>query len=526
MEKIIDLGLKNDFEERQGEVKANEYNFCNQQNKKVDIKNPLKSNGSNKNFFDNLDDFDFSSNVNIKVFGLGGAGNNIVAHIAEHTNVNRECLYAINTDFQFLKQLPQNFHRILIGKTITKGMGSGSDPKIGMDAALEDENLFREKLKGTDLLFIVSGMGKGTGTGASPIVAQIAKEMGILTICVVNLPSASVEGQIIYEKGMKGLNELSKHADGLSVISNQKIIGENHSGYDISLKQSFDIANNLISTIVNEIISLVNVPAQMNLDFNDVKNFFKEKSDFQLNNFIFKSSENIKEKVLSEIKEAVYQNELIDISKVMVNFRLNPSVPQNFINDIRAALETALGCDDFTLTYAINYSDDVEFANFSLLMASLNQQKPKEQIKLHKTVELNFIGNIETRADVFENHNVENHNVINRYNTSFLKQENQCKNEEEDDQREKIENNNIDNFNYNNFNLNYRLDSSSEFNEKGNDLLSKWENVTTREDFNNEEDNISFKEKRQANSTSLNRFFTKTLNFNRIRNTSKEFKKS
>ncbi len=521
MEKKIDLWLKKDFDEKQDEVKNNEYNFFNQQSKKTDFQNPLKLNGNNKNFFDNLDDFDFSSNVNIKVFGLGGAGNNMVAHIAEHTNVDKQCLFAINTDYQFLKQLPQNFNRILIGKTITKGMGSGSDPKIGMDAALEDENLFREKLKGTDLLFIVSGMGKGTGTGASPIVAQIAKEMGILTICVVNLPSASIEGQIIYEKGIKGLNELSKYADGLSVISNQKIIGENRSGYDISLKQSFDIANILISTIVNEIICLVNVPAQMNLDFNDVKNFFKEKSDFQLNNFVFKSSENIKEKVLSEIKDAVYQNELIDISKVMINFRLNPSVPQNFINDTRIAIETALGCDDFTLTYAINYSDDIEFANFTLLMASSSQHKPKEQIKLHKTVELNIIGDLETRADV-----IEDHNVINDYNTSFLKQENQME-ANKINMDEVLEDDNIDNFNHDSFDLNYYVNSNPEINKKGDDLLSKWANVKNHDNLNNDEyNNISVKEKRRANSTSLNRFFTKTLNFSKLRNQSKEFKKS
>ena len=524
--------------------------------------NPLKKNEQNSNlnnqFYDNLDDFDFNSHVNIKIFGLGGAGNNMVNHIAENTSINRNCLYAINTDFQFLKSLSKNLNRILIGRTITKGFGSGSDPEIGKKAALEDAEIIREKLQNTDLLFIVSGMGKGTGTGASPIVAQIAKEMNILTICVTNLPSITAEGKEIYEKGRKGLEELKKFADGVSVISNEKIISNTlNSHQEMTLRDSFRLANTYIANIVDELINLVNVATEINIDFNDVKTFFKQRCGFHINKFVLESNDNVKKQVIDNIKNVIYHDELNNSSnKAILNLKLNPNAPREVISIIREALEEVLENKEFSLSYAVDYSDEIDFASVTLLISSGNLDKTsnlfsqdKNEFIRNNQVDFNFDEeeNVLSKSIGLEDLNLNNQNdesklnindSIDEYLTNELNDNEIRKTNMEmkkfidvnnidtgsiryyDSEQTKIDNLVRNNSMDDDSNSKYVLFTSEindhmhfvkedftalkkEFSETNSHFDNRQEVTITKQIKNNPNNNI--------NSTSLNRFFTKTL---------------
>lgn len=349
--------------------------------------------------FDNLDDFNFEGDLKIKIFGIGGAGNNMINHIANHTDINRAWLYAINTDYQVLKKMPKGMNVILIGKKVTKGLGSGSNPNVGQDAALEDKELLKKALANTDLLFIVSGMGKGTGTGASPIIAEIAKEMGILTISLVNLPSISNEGKNIYEKGSNGLENLKKFTDGILTISNEKLFDDTNG--KITLRESFDFANRVIGNVIYQIINLILIPSEVNVDFNDIRNFFNEKIEFQVNSFEFENDENIEEKIVEKLNNEVYQDTLQGAKKIIINYRINPCVTNQFMHNIRAALESITGNKDLEVTFAVDYDDEIKYANLSMVIATTPHvsRNTKDTLQL-EILNANFEHNSITDAKV------------------------------------------------------------------------------------------------------------------------------
>ncbi len=320
-----------------------------------------------KKLMRNIDAYNFDKELCIKVFGVGGAGNNMVNHMANYSNINKEWLFAINTDYKVLRNMPEDINAILIGNRITNGHGSGSDPEIGMKAALEDEATIREALEGTDVLFIVSGMGKGTGTGASPVIAKIAKEMGILTLSIVNLPSITNEGPEIYKKGQIGLRNLSSETDGILTISNEKLFTETSGS--ITLRDAFNYADSVISKVIYEIITLINCASVINVDFNDVKTFFKEPTTFQVNTFEFYGMDNIEESILEQLSSQIYQDDISNARQVIVNYKLNPNVSRDFVTKVADALMNISKNKDLNITYAVDYFDNVEFAIASTLIA-------------------------------------------------------------------------------------------------------------------------------------------------------------
>ncbi len=320
-----------------------------------------------KKLMRNIDLYNYDKELNIKVFGIGGAGNNMVNHMANYSNINKEWLYAINTDYKVLRNMPEDINAILIGNRITNGHGSGSDPEIGMKAALEDEAIIREALEGTNVLFMVSGMGKGTGTGASPVIAKIAKEMGILVLSIVNLPSITNEGPEIYQKGQMGLKNLTSEIDGILTISNEKLFTETSDS--ITLKDAFNYADSVISKVIYEIITLINCASVINVDFNDVKTFFKDPTTFQVNTFEFSSMENIEEKILQQLNSQIYQDDIINARQVIVNYKLNPNVSRDFVTKVADALMSISQNNDLNITYAVDYFDNVEFAIATTIIA-------------------------------------------------------------------------------------------------------------------------------------------------------------
>ena len=214
---------------------------------------------------------EFESAVQIKVIGVGGGGGNAVNRMVDSGVLGAEFI-AINTDKQILTH-SRATHKIQIGEKATRGQGAGGKPEVGAKAAEESKELIADVLKGTDMVFITAGMGGGTGTGAAPIIAQTAKEMGILTIGVVTKPF-KFEGKMRMNQAQAGIAKLSEHVDSLIVIPNDRLryITEQR----MSLAQAFAMADEVLLHGVKSISELIKVPGFINLDFADVTSVMKD----------------------------------------------------------------------------------------------------------------------------------------------------------------------------------------------------------------------------------------------------------
>jgi len=206
----------------------------------------------------------------IKVIGVGGCGGNAVEHMMTKHVSGVEFICA-NTDMQALKKSKAKTV-LQIGADITKGLGAGAKPEIGREAALEDRDRIAEVIDGADMLFITAGMGGGTGTGAAPIIAEVAKEMGILTVAVVTKPFA-FEGKRT-KVATDGLEELSQHVDSLIVIPNEKLMEV--LGEDVPFLEAFRAANDVLHNAVSGIAEIINCPGLVNVDFADVRTVMSE----------------------------------------------------------------------------------------------------------------------------------------------------------------------------------------------------------------------------------------------------------
>ncbi|WP_020167696.1 MULTISPECIES: cell division protein FtsZ [Methylotenera] len=206
----------------------------------------------------------------IKVIGVGGCGGNAINHMISKNVLGVEFISA-NTDAQALKKSSAT-KTIQIGSEITKGLGAGAKPEVGREAALEDRDRIAEMIDGADMLFITAGMGGGTGTGAAPIIAEVAKEMGILTVAVVTKPFA-FEGKRT-KVATEGLEELSQHVDSLIVIPNEKLMEV--LGEDVPFTEAFSAANDVLHNAVSGIAEIINCPGLVNVDFADVRTVMSE----------------------------------------------------------------------------------------------------------------------------------------------------------------------------------------------------------------------------------------------------------
>ncbi len=210
-------------------------------------------------------------NAQIKVIGLGGGGGNAIEHMMAESIGGVEFVCA-NTDSQALSR--SSAKTVLqLGEEITKGLGAGANPDIGRQAAEEAQEPIREALEGVDMVFITAGMGGGTGTGAAPVVAQIAKELGILTVAVVTKPFA-FEGRKRMEAAEKGIEQLSQYVDSLITIPNNKLLSV--LGKNITLLNAFKAANNVLYGAVQGIADLITRPGLINVDFADVRTVMSE----------------------------------------------------------------------------------------------------------------------------------------------------------------------------------------------------------------------------------------------------------
>ena len=213
-------------------------------------------------------DYDASldSGAKIKVIGVGGAGNNAVNRMVTE-NVKGVDFVAVNTDQQALYRCAAQ-GKVLIGEKLTKGRGAGANPDVGKNAAEENIDDIKKTLEGTDMVFITAGMGGGTGTGAAPVIAKLAKDMGVLTIGVVTKPFA-FEGKKKMEQAEAGISALKQHVDSIIIIPNERLKFVSETGR-LTLATAFQVADDVLRRGVQSITDLINVPSFMNLDFNDV----------------------------------------------------------------------------------------------------------------------------------------------------------------------------------------------------------------------------------------------------------------
>ncbi len=216
-------------------------------------------------------DTDDSKVVQIKVVGVGGGGGNAVNRMV-HCNIQDVEFVAVNSDKPALAKSTAT-HKILIGEKVTKGMGAGAKPEVGARAAEESKEALTDVLTGADMVFITAGMGGGTGTGAAPYVAKIAKDMGILTVGVVTTPFA-FEGRRRMNQASAGIEELAKNVDSIMVIPNERL--KEVTTEKITLLNAFEIANDVLRQGVQSISDLVNATGLVNSDFADVTEIMKD----------------------------------------------------------------------------------------------------------------------------------------------------------------------------------------------------------------------------------------------------------
>ncbi len=238
----------------------------------------------------------------IRVIGVGGAGNNTINRIAELGVIGTETI-AVNTDAQDLIATFGD-RKVLIGKELTGGLGAGADPKVGEEAAREAENNLKEAIRDSHMVFITCGLGGGTGTGAAPVIADIAKKLGILTVAIVTLPF-TMEGQKRFENALMGLEKLEGLVDTLIVIPNDKLI---ELAPDMPLHIAFKVADEILTNAVKGIAELITKPGLINLDFADIRTVMTGGGLAMIG-----VGESDTEKRATEAVEKAIQNPLLDV---------------------------------------------------------------------------------------------------------------------------------------------------------------------------------------------------------------------
>ncbi|HSC79137.1 MAG TPA: cell division protein FtsZ [Chitinolyticbacter sp.] len=208
--------------------------------------------------------------VNIKVIGVGGAGCNAINNMIDHSMQGVEFISA-NTDAQVLK-LSRAQNVVQLGAELTRGFGAGCNPDIGRQAAEEDRERIADLIDGADLLFVTAGMGGGTGTGAAPVIAQVAREKGILTVGVVTKPGLDEGAR--QKVAQAGIDELGRYVDSLIVVSNEKL--EEVLGEDVTIDEAFRAADDILRNAVGSIVEIIHYPGLINVDFADVKTVMRE----------------------------------------------------------------------------------------------------------------------------------------------------------------------------------------------------------------------------------------------------------
>ncbi|HWQ58554.1 MAG TPA: cell division protein FtsZ [Clostridia bacterium] len=272
-------------------------------------------------------DFESSQPAQIKVVGVGGAGNNAVDRMIQYGLRGVEFV-SINTDKQFLNLSRAN-QKIQIGEKVTRGLGAGADPEMGRKAAEETRDVITDALRGADLVFITAGMGGGTGTGAAPIVAACAKELGILTIGVVTKPF-SFEGKVRMNNAVNGIMNLKENVDTLIIVPNDRLLD---TGRNVSLTEAFLIADDVLRQGVQGISDLIAVPGLINLDFADVRTIMRERGMAHMGIGVATGDERAINAAKQAVESALLETSINGARGVIINICGGPGIRMSEVND-------------------------------------------------------------------------------------------------------------------------------------------------------------------------------------------------
>ena len=294
------------------------------------------------------------SKVNIKVIGVGGGGCNAVNRMIS-TNIRGVEFVAINTDSQVIESSCAS-RKLVIGDKITRGLGAGANPDIGKRSAEESIEAVRNILDGADMVFITAGMGGGTGTGAAPVIAKAAKEMGILTVGIVTKPFG-FEGKKRMAQAEAGINELSKYVDSLIVIPNERLkqVEDTH----ITLANAFEIADDVLRRGVQSISELINVPGFVNLDFADVTTIMKNAGYAHMGVGAAKGSDKAQLAAMSAISSPLLETNISGATGVLIAITASDNIELDEV-EIASALVSDEAHPDATIIWGAAFSPDLK----------------------------------------------------------------------------------------------------------------------------------------------------------------------
>jgi len=337
----------------------------------------------------------YSPSAVIKVIGVGGGGGNAVNQMVE-VGIEGVDFVSINTDAQALRNF-QGKNTLQIGGSVTKGLGAGANPEVGRQAALEDRDRIQELLKGSDMVFLTAGMGGGTGTGAAPVIAQAAKEMGILTVAVVTKPFP-FEGQRRAAVAAKGIEELTHHVDSLITIPNAKLLSV--LGGEITLLNAFRSANDVLSGAVQGIAELITRPGLINVDFADVRTVMSEMGMAMMGAGVARGED----RALMAANAAVGSPLLEDVDLsgalgLLVNITAGLNLSMREFEEIGSTISD-LASDDATVVIGTVIDPDMEDElRVTVVATGLGEMEPKSREKPVRIVRNATTGAVEAPAN-------------------------------------------------------------------------------------------------------------------------------
>ncbi len=315
------------------------------------------------------------SGVNIKVVGVGGGGNNAVNRMIS-TNIRGVEFVAINTDRQALRK-SDAANQLVIGEKITNGFGAGADPSIGARSAEESLEEIKDMLEGTDMVFVTAGMGGGTGTGAAPVVARIAREMGILTVGIVTKPFP-FEGPRRMRQAEAGISELSEFVDALVVIPNERL--RQISDTRITLSNAFEIADDVLRRGVQSISDLINVPGFINLDFADVTSVMSNAGYAHMGVGSATGKDKAELAAKAAISSPLLETSIKGANGILISISASPDVGLEDV-DLASTMIANEAAPDANVIWGVSFDNELEDEMRITIIATGFEKKPEDNVR-------------------------------------------------------------------------------------------------------------------------------------------------
>ena len=321
---------------------------------------------------------EYQSQAIIKVIGVGGGGNNAVDRMIEN-GVKGVEFVNVNTDYRVLKTSKAD-ERLLIGKKTTRGLGAGTDPKVGEKAAMEQEDEIREILSGTNMVFITTGMGGGTGSGAAPVIARIAKEeMNILTIGIVTKPFG-FEGKSREIIANEAIEKLRPYCDALIVIPNDRLLQTTQR--DTPYLEAFRLADNVIRQAVQGIVEIIQVAGVINVDFADVKKLLTNAGTALMGIGAAKGATRTKDAASLAVRSPLLETSISGATAAIINISSSIELSLYEIDEIVREVKSAAGTNDLTVKTGLVVNQELKDEVIVTIIATGFKEDPLTQINL------------------------------------------------------------------------------------------------------------------------------------------------